>query len=96
MKKNDDDVIRVKTLVEKQDSNTRCGFCPCKFNADDENRWDVYICYVASEIEPSAFMVCKDCRMTSTVDMNSKTPMLMQYADDDRWYTVDDYQPLNY
>ncbi len=96
MQKNDDVIIWVRTLVEKKDSNTRCGFCPCEFNADDENRWDIFICYVTSENEPSTFMVCNDCRTTSTVDMHSKTPIFMQYADEDRWYTVDHYLPLNY
>ena len=89
--------IRIKTLVEKQESNKKCAFCPCNFIVDDENRWDIYICYLHdSDTDPSAFMVCNDCRPTRE-ELNTYKATFMQYADrDDEWYKVDDYVPLNY
>ena len=88
--------IKVKTVVNKKESNKQCGFCTCMYNASDERRWDVYFCYLTSDSDdPSAFMVCDACR-PDAIEFHSDKKMFMQYADGNEWYKVNDYVPLNY
>ena len=87
--------IRIKSIVDKQDSNKQCGFCPSVFDVNDESRWDVYFCYLTDNKDASSFMICNGCR-TDAFELDGDKNVYMQYADGDEWYKVDDYVPLNY